>query len=189
MKTTNHPNALNCLGLVLLSGLLFFGCTKPPPFHYDFETEADLDALPWQCRLIFSLSEEHATTGKQCLKMAYFPNQPSAKPGFPGLSLIGFNPNWQNSSLLTADIFNPSDEPLTIGLRIDDKPDPPFDDRFNTELHLKPGANQISIPTAVLATSDKKRNLNLGSIRSVSLFYIKPESSQTLFLDNIKLEP
>lgn len=191
MKTSRTLLLLNVLGLFVFSETMFTGCSKPQPlFHYDFESDADLDAIPWQCRLIFSLTKDHATSGKQSLKMSYYPDQPGAKTGYPGLSLLGFDPDWHKAKLLCADIFNPSSEHLVMGLRVDDRPEPPFEERFNTELDLQPGLNLIKVPLENLVTShaQQKRKLNFRRIQSVSLFFIKPESSLSVFVDNIRLE-
>lgn len=176
------------LAVLLLLCLFVAGCESPPPnFVYDFETEADLDLLDWQCGAYFSISEEHVTSGKKSLKMEFFPASSGSENIYPGLGLRNFYSNWSKRHALHFNVFNPENKPLQIVIRIDDKNNPPYDDRFNKDIILRPGTNTIILPFKEMTTTGTQRNLNLDHIESIDLFLDNPEEKHMLFIDNLHL--
>ena len=168
--------------LVLILALATACQTKPASFIFDFETERDLDALHWSCKTLFSLSDQHVTSGKKSLKMVLYPSP------YPGLTLDNFNYNWSEYESLVFDVYNPDNTPLNLTVRIDDRKDPPYSDRANTTFILNPGANHISIPLNGLITSGTGRRLDLSRIEKVILFLVQPTKKQILYLDHLRLE-
>ncbi len=175
---------------VLLAGfvlMVIVSCDSRPEFNYDFETEADLDALWWKCGTFFTLMDEHVTSGRKCLKVEFFPD-PGSGDHYPGLSLGGFARDWTGYQELRVDIFNPEQEPLKLAVRIDDSRNPPYKDRYNGTILLRVGANQASIKLEVLATPNNKKRLDLENIQRVIFFLVNPTKRHTLFFDNIRLK-
>ncbi len=167
---------------ILLMLLLLIGCREKKPFFFDFEREADLDSLHWKCKTIFSLSNDHATSGKKSLKMELFPSS------YPGLTLGKFNPDWSKFSSLKFDIYNPEEKPVRLSIRIDDKQNPVYNDRYNSPINPEPGLNPVSIPLNSLVTSGSKRKLNRARINQVIIFLVNPQEKRVLYLDNLRLE-
>lgn len=173
---------------LLLTYLSVAGCENPQTtFFYDFETEADLDLLAWQCGAYFSISEEYASSGQKSLRMELFPASSGSENIYPGLGLRNFYANWSKHHALQFNVFNPENRPLQIVIRIDDKNNPPYDDRFNKDVTLKPGANTIILPFKEMTTSGTQRNLNLNHIESVIFFLVNPQEKHMLFIDNLHL--
>jgi hypothetical protein len=160
-------------------------CSRLPAHELvlnDFEADSDLDRIHWQCRTLFSLSQEHVTSGKQSLKMELFPAD------YPGLALKLDKRDWSRYALVALDIYNPQDETLEITVRIDDRPDyPNYEDRYNGRHTLLPGNNRLCIPLSSLRTSGSGRPLSLKAIRRFMLFLVHPHQAFSFYVDNIRL--
>ena len=137
--------------LLITALLLLVSCSSKQPFFYDFETEDVLDTLTWKCKTFFSLSNKYATSGQKSLKMELYPSS------YPGITLNKFNPNWSNFTVFMFDIYNEEQVPLHLAIRIDDKKNPSFNNRYNHTIILNPGMNHISIPLDSLITTGKKQ--------------------------------
>ncbi|MCJ8503038.1 hypothetical protein [Desulfatitalea alkaliphila] len=164
------------------------GCLREPlevPAElvlFDFETEADLDRMHWQCFTLFSLVEEYAGRGKQSLRMALHPSP------YPGWSAKLDRNDWRGFMALAFDIYNPREVSVPLTVRIDDRKDyPGYEDRYNQRFVLAPGANGVVIPLDALVTSDGRRVLDLGSIYRFMMFLVSPVEVHVLYLDNVRL--
>lgn len=148
----------------------------------DFESDKQLDELSWKCGTTYELSREHATSGQYSLKIAMYP-----KVNWPGFGK-GIKRSWIGYNYLSINIFNPSIKPVLLSYRIDDSRDnPPYADRANGRLQIKPGANTIILNLEDLKTSDDRRTLDLDKICSFLLFLHRPEEIITLFLDDLAI--
>ncbi len=179
MLICKHISVFAFLILVLL---LFEGCQSKPTLHYDFESEEILNTLSWECKTIYSLSNMHPTSGKQCLMLELYPSP------YPGITLSEFNKDWSTYNTIKFDIFNQEETPLHLAIRIDDTKNPSYDNRYNHSITLRSGMNHISILLNSLVASGADRNLDITNIQRVILFLIQPSKKKTLFLDNIRLE-
>lgn len=169
------------------SSLLPAGCSGGPLPHEmvlnDFEVDADLDRIHWQCRTLFSLSNEHATSGQRSLKMELHP------AAYPGVALKLEKGDWSRYDAVAFDIYNPQDEALEITVRIDDRADyPDFGDRYNGRFTLMPGGNRLRIPLNSLRASGTARLLDLKTIKRFMLFLVDTHEPYSLYVDNIRLE-
>lgn len=170
------------LVFLILALLLSAGCQRKPAFHYDFEAENRLDTLSWKCKTIFSLSDKHATSGQKSLKLELYPSP------YPGVTLNKFNPDWSKYNTLKFDTYNQEKMSLRLAIRIDDKKDPSYNNRYNHPIILSPGMNHISIPLSSLVTSGTNRNINLANVQQVILFLVQPKEKRIIYLDNVRLE-
>ena len=168
--------------------LLLSSCKSLPDFHYSFENEKDLDSLEWKCGTVFSLSGEHATSGEQSLKAEFYPTPKGSRDIYPGLTLKNFNPDWSDYDVLCFDVYNPEETTVPLAIRIDDRDNPTYADRFNRKIALDPGEKSIKIPLANLITSGAKQQLRLSQIDGISLFLVDPWKKNTLYFDSFRLE-
>ena len=146
----------------------------------DFENDEQLDELSWKCGTIYERVKEHATSGRYSLKIEMYP-----KVTWPGFGK-GIKMSWAGYDYLSINIFNPATETIRLAYRIDDRRNsPPYADRANGRLLIKPGANTISFDLKELKTSGSKRPLDLDKICSFLLFLHRPEKIVTLFLDDL----
>lgn len=171
--------------LLLLFVALLFSCSEKElseKILYDFETDLSLDQFHWRCHTLFSLTDQHATSGKKSLKMEFYPSP------YPGIApQLVFN-DWSRYDYFSFDVFNPLDTAVHLTLRIDDQKDAfDFNQRYNKRLKLKPGMNYFKIPLKSLKTSNIKRPLNLREIYQFLLFIVDPKQKYTLYFDNFKL--
>jgi hypothetical protein len=159
-----------------------------PEFGSDFERDGDLDLVPWECRTLFRLVPDHATSGRSCLELRLFPAPPGAPDNYPGITFEEFDPRWSRHRVFAFDAYNPSGETVPLQLRIDDREEPPYGDRFDRTIPLAPGANRVRIPLSELAAPRTGRPLELDRIRQVILFLDRPRAPRTLYLDRLRLE-
>ena len=187
LKNGAKPSRMLCAIIISIAfSLVPGGCSRPPTHELvlnDFETDADLDRIHWQCRALFSLSSEYVTSGRQSLKMELFP------AAYPGLALKINEGDWRRFESIVFDIYNPQDETLEITVRIDDRPDyPDYGDRYNDRYALLPGGNHIRIPISSLRTSGSGRPLNLKTIKRFLFFLVDTQKIYTFYVDDIRLE-
>lgn len=163
-------------------------CQRSPRFDYDFESPTILDDLHWQCGTLFRIAAEHATSGSRSLEVSFYPGPAGDGERYPGLSLADFNSDLSGYGTLTFDAFVPGDSPISLGLRIDDRVNPDYADRFNRGIPLSPGMNHIAIPLSELIASGSRRPLNLEKIQAVVLFMANPKEQHTVFFDRLRVE-
>ncbi len=150
---------------------------------FDFEAEAELDHLDWECHKWFEQSSEHATSGKYSLK-AVLPAGP-----YPGIHFQGIDPNWSKYKALHMDVYNPAQETVRFHIRIDDAHSAwGYADRFDRNFALRTGGNAISIPLSSLKTNINPRPLDLHKIERLMIFLPANQKTTELFIDNIRLE-
>jgi hypothetical protein len=179
-----------CAGLLVAAMLsvLLPACGRAPRFSYDFERDADLDNLTWKCRTLFRLSDRHAASGEHSLEVSFYPDPARAGGNYPGLGLEGFDPDWSGHRAVAFDVHNPGASSVRLSVRIDDREAPPYADRYNAPVLLRPGDNHVVIPLADLVATGTRRPLRLRHITEFVLFLANPESPQTLFFDRVRLE-
>jgi uncharacterized protein len=149
---------------------------------FDFESQADLEKLNWECHKWFELSIDHKTSGKYSLKVSLPPGQ------YPGISFKEIPSDWSRYAYLKMDIFNPSRDSVPFHIRIDDyKSNWEYANRFDRDVELKPGLNPISIPTHSINTNLRHRILNLHKIERLIVFVPNNQKSRELYIDNIRL--
>ena len=180
-----------CFLPFLLAAWLLLGtaCTtdsnpgKKETTLFDFETEAELDLLHWECGAFMERDAQHAASGQYSLRVEMYPN--GEYPGFKA----GFAEGWQGYKRLSIDIYNPGDEEIKFSYRIDDRNDnPPFADRANGHVMLRPGRNTFSLDLENLKTSGTDRKLDLQGISSLALFVHQPQKKLVLYLDRVRLQ-
>lgn len=172
--------------LIIIALVMLVGCEKTKEeirVLYDFENEAQLDEISWSCRVLYARDHQHAVSGECSLRLEIHPDS------YPGFKSGKMEENWSGYRFLKLDIFYPGTAPLNLAYRIDDRWDnPPYGDRLNGSLSLRPGKNSISLDLASLKTSGSKRLLRLAHIDKLYLFLCSPKQPVVLYLDYIRLE-
>lgn len=96
--------------------------------------------------------------------------------------------DWRGYEALELEIFLEGDTPLKVILRIDDaRHNGSYVDRFRREISLQPGAQHLRIPLADIAAAPQSRTLDIGNIRSLTLFADRPGRPSTLYIDDLQL--
>lgn len=185
-----NPLARYCrqLSFVVLLMAMGAGCSAGSPPEksirtlFDFEQPAELDLLHWQCGSFMEQDTRHATAGQYSLRLEMYPS--SEYPGFKA----GLTEGWQGYKKLLVDIYHPGVNEMKFAYRIDDRDDnPPFADRANGTVVLRPGRNIFAVDLEKLKTSGTDRRLDLAKISGLYLFVRRPPQPLTLYLDNVRL--
>lgn len=187
-KSTSSFTTANLLDLMGLSnGLPGSGRKKhiidPSGKLFDFESEAELDVLNWECHKWFELSRDHATSGKYSLKVTLPVGQ------YPGINFLEIEKDWSAYRQFKMDVTNQEAEPFKFHIRIDDKKSGwEYADRFDRNFTISYGVNSISIPLDTLKANIALRSLDLHNIKHLMFFIPGNDRKRTFYIDNIRLE-
>jgi len=168
--------------LLIAAALCRIRKQSPKLYINDFEKEKDLEALNHTCGKLMFLSDKHVTHGQKSL-FTYLP-----AGDYPGVSLAPSISDWSGYDVIKIDVFNPN-PPLNLNIRIDDNLScGDYHSRFNSELKLSRGMNNISIKLSVVTQSTRKRHMNLSKIKRIHFFLISTTRKYKLYFDALRLE-
>lgn len=167
---------------IYLLGLISCTDNFPKYLLYDFESIKDLNDLYWKCHTEYSLSDKFATQGKKSLKIDFYPAD------YTVFSPVLRRKNWDGYQALCFDIYNPDSKSHLLLIRIDDKENAQFADRFNSEFICKPGYNHICKSFEEIVTSRDGRQINMKRIKAFLIFQKNITIKYTFYLDNIYLQ-
>jgi VanZ family protein len=151
------------------------------PLLASFESHTELSR--WSvngCRV--SRVPDHTTHGRWALMI-----EVENPDNYPGLFESDSMRNLSGIKQLCFDMFVPGDAPLKIWLRMDDRINPIYSDRFQDLRTLFPGTNTVCIERSSLASTPSGRPLDLGRILSWGLFFDQAKRGETLYLDNVRV--
>lgn len=142
---------------------------------FDFES-AD-DVAKWEANgSEMSVSTEHATSGKQSMKVVLKPGE------YPGLSTGKIEKDWSAYKELKLDVF--ADAAFTIAVRIDDDNSKDYASRYNNEgVEIAKGQS-----TVTLTLGDVGDKIDLKKVKMLCFFAINPDKDITFYVDNVRLE-
>ncbi len=154
------------------------------PVLSDFESPTQLSR--WDVKQAnLSLNKHHVQQGEYSLQATFLPD------AFPDITLQHFPRDWSGYNNIKFSLYNKAQDPIVIELKIYDedhmKYGYQYTDRFNRELLLQPGWNNISISLNEIFNSPEKRTMDIARIKSFSLFLKDVTSPVTIFLDDLKL--
>jgi VanZ family protein len=151
------------------------------PLLASFESRTELSRWAVNgCRV--SRVPDHTTHGRWALKI-----EVENPDNYPGLFESDSMRNVSGIKQLCFDVFVPGDAPLKIWLRMDDRINPVYSDRFQDLRTLFPGTNTICIERAALGSTPSGRSLDLGRILSWGIFFDQAKPGETLYLDNVRV--
>lgn len=108
---------------------------------------------------------------------------------YPALALKGIYPDWSGYDRLAFDVFSTADTTLTIAVRIDDADhDETYQDRFQQEIAVRPGATAVTISLEKVRQAPRGRSMDLSRMRNVTLFAVHPERPFSVYVDAFRLE-
>jgi hypothetical protein len=111
-------------------------------------------------------------------------------PGtYSGLIIGEPYPDWDGYSRLVLHIVSDLDAPIAITIRIHDAiHDQRYEDRFNRELQVMPGANRLIIALRDIRSAPDRRKMDMSRIRGIVLFAYRLDRPTHLNLGRIELE-
>ena len=154
------------------------------PVLSDFESATQLSR--WDVKQAnLSLNKHHVQQGEYSLQATFLPD------AFPDITLQHFPRDWSAYNNIKFSLYNQAQDPIVIEMKIYDedhmKYGYQYTDRFNRELLLQPGWNNISIFLNEIYNSPEKRTMDITKIKSFSLFLKNVTSPVTIFLDDLRL--
>lgn len=178
---SRRPAVLLAL-LWLIAGCQFGDPREKLPLYLDFETEADLDRVSWECGELFERTQTFASHGAWGLRLEMFPG------AYPGIKVYKFDRDWRRYSSFAFDIFNPDTIAVQVLVRFDDQLKAPRAAQSQTALTVAPGAQTFSFRLDSLWNKERSRRLRKDHIEAVYLFLNQPPAKTVLYFDYLHLE-
>jgi VanZ family protein len=111
---------------------------------------------------------------------------------FTGFSFEYFPENWLGYQQLNIVFFNPYDGDLLLNIKITDEEHDlkhqQYNNRFNHQLNILPGWNNVVLPLMDIARGPKNRKMSLDEISRVGFFMTNLKDDKTLYIESLKLE-
>jgi hypothetical protein len=111
--------------------------------------------------------------------------------GLNGGAVVFHEPvaDWSAHTALTFELFHPGEEPIEVGIRVDDVEKAfLYKDRYNRWLVLDPGVNKFRIPLEEIASGPTDRRLDLTSIDRFLVFAVDPVGGYEVYLGPVALD-
>lgn len=147
--------------------------------------ESPFELSRWECETGCSIAKGVAPNGGGALEV------PLKTTLYSGASLKYFHRDWRGYAFLTFNLFNELDAPLRITCRIHDKwhedRGNKYSDRYNVNLTLNPGWNNIRIPLSDVASAPKERRMDMAGIRSIGFFVTRLKKEMNIYVDDLAI--
>lgn len=185
-------------GLYMLVALLTLVSLKPMAFALadeyvmreefpvlaDFETPFELSR--WDNNLAqLHITHEQVRYGEKSLRVDFMAGE------YPDITLRDFPGNWQEFKSVRFSVFSALSGPIPMELKIYDAQHPSsgydYDDRFNRELVIAPGWNDIEVRMDDVREAPHDRRMELENIASFSLFIEQLEQPAVFYFDALRL--
>lgn len=154
--------------------------TSHNKFNFSFEDKNSVTVFQGNDGATLKVVDEHATDGRRSLLVEY----PTGNE-FPGLEMEVFGRDcfsWADKEFFSADIFNGSDHPNTLTVKIKSGKDYPKRS-FEREYVLAPRQNT----TINILISEMQKALDVRLISYLNFFLHSPAQKVSLYFDNIKV--
>jgi hypothetical protein len=109
---------------------------------------------------------------------------------WPGVDLHEPSRDWSRHATLVLDVTNPTDVPLAIVVRVNDRAHTnAFSDRFNRRFSIAPHTRtQLRIPLSEIRAAPADRVMNMQEIASLILFREASSEAGQMYLSGVWLE-
>jgi hypothetical protein len=102
-----------------------------------------------------------------------------------------FPKDWRDYRYLAFSVFNPSDVPLELVCRIHDEghyqSGGEYEDRFNRNLLVHQGWNDLEVSLADVMNAPKNRKMDMTRIKNVGIFSVQLPQKRVIYLDYFRL--
>jgi hypothetical protein len=172
-------HAPHCLSLFYIVALPAFAVTTV----FDFETAADLNALPYrtQNKTALAVVQTFATAGTNALRFT----TAAWKKGLPEWPAFELKPavrDWKGYDRLVVDITNPNEEQYPFALFVSDTNTPVRKGLHQTFAVPSYGYARMIVPLSAFPETVKR-----SEVATLHFFTERPQTDMTLYLDNITL--
>jgi len=106
---------------------------------------------------------------------------------YSGFHLSQPYPDWSGYHFFTFTIFSELPDTVNLVLRIHDRHhNQAYHDRFNLDLSIHNGRNEISIPLEMIRGAPGSRLMDMSAIRGIGIFAVKPASNFSLYISEFR---
>lgn len=130
-------------------------------------------------------SRDYATDGEYGLKIQM------GNQRYAGVAFNQVMTDWSAYTYLEFDLYNPSQIPLLMMVRISDKQHDlgtnSISDRYNRYINMQPGWNHININLDEVAKAPEHRRMNMEEVASMVICANRLREPQVVYLDNLRL--
>lgn len=130
-----------------------------------------------------SASGSHATHGSRSAEIRTAGDGTS----YPGISLAVWPRNWLGYRALCMDVETSPGSVLVLWVRLDDKLDPSYDDRFQARCALRPGSNAVRVELDAGLLTPSGRRFDLSQVRRLTIFFEESAVPRSCYLDHVRL--
>lgn len=108
---------------------------------------------------------------------------------WPGISLYEPVRDWRGWRALVVEVANPTDAPLRIEVRVNDRAhDNRFEDRYNRGVDLPPRTRgRFEFPVADIERAPQGRPMNLAQVEKIVIFHNGPQPGRAFYLERLSL--
>lgn len=154
------------------------------PILADFETPFELSR--WDNNLAqLQITDEQVRYGKKSMRVDFSPGK------YPDVSLMSFPANWSEFKSVHFSAFSTLPASIIMEIKVYDNKHAAsgydYNDRFNRELVMIPGWNDVEVRMADIAAAPHRRSMDLEHIASLSLFIEKLERPAVFYVDGLRL--
>jgi len=154
------------------------------PVLADFETPFELSR--WDTnRTELAMVSEPARHGEKSLRVTMLPGR------YPDITLYELKPDWRGFKKLSFSLYSTLNHALPMELKIYDRTHLQrgyrYSDRFNRELEIKPGWNDIEVRIADIRDAPQDRQMEMQNIFHFSLFVEELDDPAILYFDSLRL--
>lgn len=153
------------------------------PLLAGFETP--FEKTRWIGKSRRQIDSDVVFAGRKALRVELIPGR------YPGVFLQYFPADWRRYDTLSLQVYNPESAPLELHFRIHDQLHRTFGnlhrDRYNRQIELQPGWNQVLAPLVEIENAPRDRPLDLQRVAGVGLFAVVLEQAQVIYLDDVRL--
>ncbi len=134
---------------------------------------------------MIAIDQKTVKEGSASLKM------PLTTDKYSGASLAHFPSDWRNYKYLHMSIFNTSQEPLKVTVRIHDDQHitngQSYWDRFNRRFTLSHGWNDINVAIEEIRNAPRNRIMDLQAVKDVTIFASRLRTPKVIYIDDVRL--
>lgn len=154
------------------------------PILADFETPFELSR--WENNLAqLQITHEQARYGEKSMRVDFTPGE------YPDITLLDFPGNWRDFKSIRFSVFSTLPASIQMELKIYDDQHAAsgykYADRFNRELIINPGWNDIEVRMEDVWEAPHERRMELENIAGLSLFIEQLEQPAVFYFDALRL--
>ncbi len=153
----------------------------PLGFVYDFESDAELDRISWDCGQLYARDSSFVTSGHWGLRVRFLQGENL------GLKFNGLFADWSGFDALVFDVRNPQSRPVPLLLHLGLYRDGEFV-LVSLPVPVAAGDHHKRIPLHSLRYPGDGAPADLSLVLSARLVIPEPVRGTQLFFDDIHLE-